>query len=423
MTLKRILLSLSLLIVFSFAIHGVFQNNIETLGDNISTEFEESGANTWTSLENEVEFLNKINSMSNRVNVSIMGNSEGGHPIHLVSVSNPSILANLNNKRTILIMGSVHGDEPAGREMTFQMIKKLAFTNEMDSLDLLKKVTVLFMPTPNPDGRLRNTRGNFYNVNNNRDHLNLISEENKVIAKVLNEYKPDIIIDAHERPKSKKTDIQLLWPRNLNVEKDLYEINRRMVEDVVWQDLEEKGYSVDQYGSPGGLGGESERILRNLGSLRYSLTILIESAGKHDPLKRVDAHINTVNSVIGFYIKNFDEITSIVDNAPNNKQAEYNDAKGTFYFKGADNYKSESQKMDEHICGYLLSPAQLKEIKDHIELFSIEFEEMNEKRIFIPMDQPMLTVIPFLVDERAEFNEVKGVPLTDCKNFTSESVK
>src|SRR5690625_2052761 len=69
-----------------------------------------------------------------------------------------------------------------------------------------------------------------------------------------------------------------------------------------------------------------------------------------------------------------------------------------------------------HSCGYLINSAQAEQIEKHIELFSLETEEVSEHGVFISMAQPMMTVIPLLLDEQSSSSEVNGKRLTDCSD-------
>ena len=382
-----------------------------------TTGFEDRDTADWTTLEEEIEFIEEIAKRSDRVRFDQVGTSVEGRPIHLIRVGDPLLSdEEIADGRNIFVMGTPHGNEPAGREMALKLLRDLAFTDDEDIVELLNKSTVLIMPTPNPDGREANVRRNAWGIDNNRDNLNLVTPENQTIASVLNYYKPDITVDAHERPSGSTPDMQMLWPRNLNVDTELYELNVEMIQEHLRPAVENDGFTTGLYGTPGGSGGEDERILRNMGGLRHGLSLLTESAGKATNRDRVDMQMSTVKAMLNFYMERFDDIANIVDGASERKQTAYNEGDDTFYFEGADNYTENLREMEPKACGYLIHKEQAKKIERHIELFSIETEEVSENGVFVTMDQPMMTVIPFLMDERANFNEVNGLALEDCED-------
>ena len=382
-----------------------------------TTGFEDRDTADWTTLEEEIEFIEEIAKGSDRVRYDQVGTSVEGRPIYLIRVGDPLLSdEEIADGRNIFVMGTPHGNEPAGREMALKLLRDLAFTDDEDIIELLNKSTVLIMPTPNPDGREANVRRNAWGIDNNRDNLNLVTPENQTIASVLNYYKPDITVDAHERPSGSTPDMQMLWPRNLNVDTELYELNVEMIQEHLRPAVEDDGFTTGLYGSPGGSGGEDERILRNMGGLRHGLSLLTESAGKATNRDRVDMQMSTVKAMLNFYMERFDDVANTVDGASERKQAAYNEGDDTFYFEGADNYTENLREMEPKACGYLIHKEQAKKIERHIELFSIETEKVSENGVFVTMDQPMMTVIPFLMDERANFNEVNGLALEDCED-------
>src|SRR5699024_9895639 len=120
--------------------------------------------------------------------------------IYLVRVTDgPKTDEEIQEGRKIFVMGTPHGNEPAGRESALEFIRDLAFADDPEMLELLSKGTILFTPTSNPDGREANTRGNADGLDNNRDNLNLTSPEGQTLARTLNYFEPEITLDLHER--------------------------------------------------------------------------------------------------------------------------------------------------------------------------------------------------------------------------------
>lgn len=113
---------------------------------------------------------------------------------------------NSPDKKNILIIGVVHGDEFQGKFLIDNYLtNKNSFKNNM-----------LFIPCLNPDGLELKTRQNAnkvdinrnfptknwgVNVSDNADYYGGVSPaseiETKFVAEVLNEYKPDVILTLH----------------------------------------------------------------------------------------------------------------------------------------------------------------------------------------------------------------------------------
>src|SRR5699024_12851978 len=118
-------------------------------------------------------------------------------------------------------------------------------TKDPETIELLNDKTLLFDQKIILYGRYANTCGNAWGLDNNRDYLKLETPEIQAIANVINTFKPDITVDAHERPRSYgDPDVELLWPRNLNVDENLRELNIEMVEDYLFPDIEDAGFST-----------------------------------------------------------------------------------------------------------------------------------------------------------------------------------
>lgn len=388
----------------------------------LTTGFEDNDGDKWTTLNEGYKFISELASKSERVTSSIVGMSHQGHPLNLVKMGFPKPLsdAEIASGRNILIMGTPHGNEPAGREATFKLMRELAFTDEKDLLQELKNATIMFIPTPNPDGRKANSRTNKNDKDNNRDHLKLETPEIQAVDSVIDKYHPDIIVDAHERPRDVGgPDIEMLWPRNLNVYEPLRALNKEMVQDYLRPDVESAGYSTELYGTPPNSGSGSERILRNMAGLRHSLGLLLETAGKHEPKERVTIHKKTMDSVLEFYRERFDDVSKVTDDAPKCKKKAGENQK-PFYLKGTKNWDIDEYprlKLDPAPKGYLITDAQAKKIDAQLTLFSLDIQKVGNTGVYVSMNQPMMTIIPLLMDHAAEYNEVDGIPIYNTDNI------
>ena len=413
--LKKLkMFSAFLILATLISVTGIGAESAVAAEDLPTTGFEDRDGSSWTTLEEEIEFLNKVAALSDRVRITQEGTSVLGKPIYLIRVGNPLLTDEaIANGRNIFIMGTPHGNEPAGREMSLTLIRDLALTEDPEMLELLNKATILFTPTPNPDGRQDNRRTNDWRLDNNRDNLNITSPENEFMAGVLNYFSPDITVDLHERGGS-NPNIEGLWPRNLNVDNELRELNIKMVEDYVFPVANADGWTTGLYGSPGGAGGEDERILRNLGALRGGLTLLTESGTAMPLADRVSMQRSVTNGALKFYVENYEEIATVRAGAKERRAADGIDPSVPFYLDGADNW-APKMVLETKPMGYLLTEDQANDVSKHVNLFSMETENVANG-VFVSMNQPMMTVIPLLFDERAKYNEISALPLYSLSN-------
>lgn len=388
-----------------------------------TTAFEDDGGQTSTPIPDEYAFLDAVVAASPRVAMTEIGESTQGRPLHLVRIGypRPPVDADIAVGPTLLLIGSQHGDEPAGREMSLQLLRDLAFTDDPELVAQLRQLTVLVVPTANPDGRVADTRGNATGVDINRDHLNLTTPEGRAFGRVLRDFTPEITVDAHEGPSTPNNPgqiprLELSWPRNLNVDDEIGALSRQLVEDHVFPAIEAAGYPTDVYGSPGGAGGGDARILRNALGLRHGPGMLIETFNA-TPSARVELQLRTLHEVLRFEREHRDEIVSAVAAAPA-RAADEGAAQVAPVFLGGSDWEppDDDDVLDPPPCGYLLNTVQAEALSVHAALFPLQLEQVSEQGVFVPMGQPLKTVVPLLVDERAASAEVEGRPLQDCSD-------
>lgn len=376
------------------------------------TGFEKRNHTDWTTYKEELEFLEEIDETSDRMTYSEIGTTEEGRPLHLVKVGSPTppSKGEIAHDRNLLIVGSQHGNEPSGREMALQLIRDLAVTEDEHVEELLSKSTILFIPTANPDGRENNTRRNADGINLNREHLHFKTAEAQAITQVISKYDPEIIVDAHERS-SASPDLEMLWPRNLNMDESLRDFNIKMIEEYVMPDAQKAGYTTGLYNK----GGGDERFLHTMAGLRNSMGFLTEPTWTKEPHERVDMQMQAITSVLRFYRDHFDEIKKEIDDARERRTITGANQSEPIYFDGADHL--EPTKVEENPpCGYLLHASQAEYAQRYFDAFSIENEKV-EGGVFVSMAQPMMTVIPLLLDKRANHSVVDGVPVDNCSDL------
>jgi hypothetical protein len=383
------------------------------------TGFEEREGTGWTTNDEELAFLAEVVAGSGRAEMSTIGASIEGRPLHLVRIAHPAPAtdAQIAGGRSILVIGTQHGNEPAGREMTLQLLRDLAFTSDPDLVEILEGTTVLFIPTGNPDGREADSRTNAHGVDTNRDHLRLLTPEARAMARVLRDFTPDIVVDAHERPGGTDPEMELLWPRNLNIYGPVRALSRDMVEDYLFADLADAGRTRGLYGpSPGPPGDDNEHILRNAMGLRHSLGLLTESAGQRPPVDRVAVQMETMHSVLRFHRERTAEIALAVGTAPGAKTLEGSQRTEPFFLRGADNDPPEQDDvLDPAPCGYLLHAEQAGLLVRQVELLPLRTETVSAAGVFLPMDQPLMTFVPLLVDARARGALLGAFPLNSVE--------
>ena len=106
---------------------------------------------TLTDFECGVKFL--ASQHRDRINVTTIGTSASGHPLYDIKLTNESIPG--RNKRHLLVMSSIHGNEHAGREGAARVIEDMVDPNLLAGETWVKRTLnkfVVHFVFPNPDG-------------------------------------------------------------------------------------------------------------------------------------------------------------------------------------------------------------------------------------------------------------------------------
>lgn len=163
---------------------------------------------------------------------------------------------NATKKLRVLLQGAQHGNEPAGDEGL------LAFVGRMDAnatwaASILENLDILVLPRYNPDGVAYFQRQLASNLDPNRDHTKMDSPQTRAIKKLTFEFAPHVGIDAHELNAARvlgKTnsyltaqDGQICGAKNLNIHKDIREIQEGLFANNIFAALERRGLRYSQY--------------------------------------------------------------------------------------------------------------------------------------------------------------------------------
>ena len=406
------------------------------------TGFEKSNGAEWTTHEQELSFLAEVDRRSGRVRMGVIGRTASRRPLHLVRIGQPAPMntARATRSKTILFVCSQHGNEPAGREACLQLLRDLAFTKSSALINQMKNTALLFVPAANPDGRADNTRENTAGIDINRDHLNLVSPEARAIAKVVKEWRPDVVLDLHEYgpsiPALYDDELLYLWPRNLNVDKKVHDLSETLARKYIGESAREAGFSSDEYGMYAvadqdihqSAGDGDEGILRNAMGLRHALGILVESAVSSNPTngpdevtdesavnrRRVASQLFVSLQTLRFLRERGGEVNGATAGARRRKAAEGASRGAPVYFGGADNQEPESSDVvDPPPCSYTLTSTQLASVRDVLSLLGVTAKKTS-KGALVRMGQVAEPLIPLVLDERGLRHSVEGRPQASC---------
>src|SRR3954452_8492036 len=137
------------------------------------TAWEQRTTNVYTTDVEEAAYTAALDASSDRIRVVELAKTIENRPMNMFIIGYPKppdTAAEISAKPAYALNCNVHGNEASGRESCFTMARQLVATQDPALLDILSRITVLIVPSTNPDGRAANTRGNSTGQDLNRDH-------------------------------------------------------------------------------------------------------------------------------------------------------------------------------------------------------------------------------------------------------------
>ena len=222
-----------------------------------------------------------------------------------------------SSRPTVLLVGQQHGDEPAGSEALLVVAQQLA-SGPLQGL--LERINVLIFPRANPDGAAAGQRMTASGIDANRDHLLLKTPEAQAQAQLVREYRPVVVVDAHEYPVAgrylekfgtvQRFDALVQYAMTANLAPFITRASeewfrRPMIASLAGQGLSTEWYyttSADLADKKVSMGGTQPDTGRNVNGLKNAISILIETRGvglgSLHLLRRVHTHVTAMSSVL-----------------------------------------------------------------------------------------------------------------------------
>lgn len=240
--------------------------------------------------------LKELDLASAQAKMVSLGRSAGGLPITaLLFSSSPTFLAKPlaePNKATVMLLGSQHGNEPAGAEALQQLATELATGQHAD---LFARLNLVLVVLANPDGRDLRSRYNANQDNTNIDYVALQANETQLLVDALQRFDPDVVYDAHESGIWKRiltkeqgwmTDVEAQFDmgNNPNIDAGLRHYTEQyllpeLIKRVTKAGLPASRYrgEITQLGQTVARGGLGITNLRNYAALQGRVSILVEN--------------------------------------------------------------------------------------------------------------------------------------------------
>ncbi len=167
-------------------------------------------------------FLNSLMDTSDRVSAQVVGLSEQGRDIYLVTVTAPETTAQTAQqaawrdlikanpvaaagdtalqseyKVPMWFNGNIHGNEWEGTDATLNYIEDLATSTDPETVEMLSDHRIYFTVTNNPDGRALGQRGTANGYDPNRDLITGATGEASLVRDLASIIQPTYFIDIH----------------------------------------------------------------------------------------------------------------------------------------------------------------------------------------------------------------------------------
>jgi predicted deacylase len=102
-----------------------------------------------------------------------------------------------NTKLKVYIQAAIHGNEPASDQGALAFLGKLD-ANQTYAASLLDKMDILIVPRFNVDGVAHFQRRLASDLDPNRDHIKLDSQQSRHVKQIFSDYRPHVALDLHE---------------------------------------------------------------------------------------------------------------------------------------------------------------------------------------------------------------------------------
>lgn len=219
--------------------------------------------------------------------------------IHLSASRNNSIRRGDSSRKVrVWIQGAVHGNEPAGDETTQALLGKFDDDAEW-AASILEKLELVILPRYNPDGVFYFQRTLATNLDPNRDHIKLASQQTRDIKQLMNTFNPHVIVDMHEYSASTRfggdkyvhgSDGLFSAAKNLNIDKGIRKLSEELFANNIAGDMKAAGLRAEPYVTGSSVSnssiiadfaeaGTDGKIGRNAMGLTQAVVFLLEMRG------------------------------------------------------------------------------------------------------------------------------------------------
>ncbi len=257
-----------------------------------------------------------------RTGLLALGNSQRGAPLEALvltraAATDPATLAD-SGLPTVLLIGQQHGNEPASAEALMVVARELT---QGLLAPLLQKLNVIVVPRANPDGAANNERMTADGVDLNRDHLLLKTPEARALARLVRDYRPLVVVDAHEYTVGgrylekfgavQRYDALLQYATTANMPEFVTKAAEEWVRQPLVAALQGERLSSEWYYTTSSdpadrrlsMGGVEPDTSRNVNGLKNAVSLLLETRGVGIGRLHIQRRVHTQVVAIGSVLR------------------------------------------------------------------------------------------------------------------------
>ncbi|CAN7260297.1 M14 family zinc carboxypeptidase [Rhizobacter sp. LjRoot28] len=263
-----------------------------------------------------------------------LGSSQQGTPLQALLFTrhpspSPSVIVR-GGRPTVLLIGQQHGDEPASAEALLVLARELASGGLQGLLD---RINVLILPRVNPDGALLAQAAAANGVDLDTDHLLLTTPEARAVASLARDYRPLVVIDAHEYPLdpghaerfggAQRADLLLQYASTAGLPDFVMKASEEWFRQPLVRALKGDGLTVDWSHRPVAdvtarrmaMGTPSPDNARNVNGLRNAVSFIVESRGgnlgRTHLNRRVFSHVTAISHLLRSSAQRADDLVKL----------------------------------------------------------------------------------------------------------------
>jgi hypothetical protein len=286
------------------------------------------GRNNFTS---NAELASALRGVAERAGASAkllpVGRSQAGVPIEALLFARGG---ETGTRPTVLLLGQQHGDEPAASEAMLVIAQELAAGT---LAPLLERINVLMLPRANPDGAAAAQRVTVGGIDANRDHLLLRTPEAQAMAQLAREYRPAVVVDAHEYTVGgrylekfnavQRFDLMFQYAMTANLPPALTRASEEWFRQPLLAAIAGEGLSAEWYYTTSAvledkrisMGGAQADTGRNVNGLKNAVSILLETRGvgigRWHLLRRMHTHVVAQRSILESAARHADALLAL----------------------------------------------------------------------------------------------------------------